>query len=90
MENWGAVVADCLIASGVYAEIHFGRKANAGHAELRSRADERAAKLEKQAAEARTRRAALEQLTTGRHVLPERRGQVLVDIGICKRACRPL
>lgn len=55
IENWGAVIADCLVGIGVYAEIHFGRKASDGNSELRRRSDERAARLEKEAAELRAR-----------------------------------
>jgi hypothetical protein len=71
VDNWGAVIADCLIASGVYAEIHFGRKASHGNAELRRRSDERAAVLEKEAAEARERTAQIEKITEWRHIRPE-------------------
>jgi len=67
-DNWGAVVADCLIAIGVIVEIRFGRVANEGHAELRSRADGRAAALEKEAAGARERVAEIERLTAWRQV----------------------
>lgn len=42
-DNWGAVLADCLIAGGVYAEIHFGRRASHGNAELRRRSEEKVA-----------------------------------------------
>jgi hypothetical protein len=52
VENWGAVVADCLIAIGVYVEIHFGRRASHASAELRRRSDERVAAANERAAEA--------------------------------------
>jgi hypothetical protein len=52
LENWGAVVADCLIVLGVYCEIHFGRKASAGNVELRRRSEEKVAEANVRAAEA--------------------------------------
>ena len=52
VENWGAVVADSLIALGVYCEIHFGRRASHGNGELRRRSDERVAEANARAAEA--------------------------------------
>ena len=52
LENWGAVVADCLIALGVYCEIHFGRKASTGNVELRRRSEERVAEANARAAAA--------------------------------------
>jgi hypothetical protein len=81
VENWGGVLADCLIALGVYAEIHFGRKASQGNAELRRRADERSAKLEKEAADARGRVADIERLTAWRRVSDEQAEQIASAIG---------
>jgi hypothetical protein len=52
VENWGAVLADSLIALGVYAEIHFGRKASTASAELRQRADVKVAEANERASEA--------------------------------------
>jgi hypothetical protein len=52
VENWGSVAADCLIALGVYSEIHFARRASRGNVELRRRSDERVAEANARAAEA--------------------------------------
>jgi hypothetical protein len=57
LENWGAVAADCLIALGVYCEIHFGRKASRGEAELRRRSEQKVAEATERAAEAQLRAA---------------------------------
>jgi hypothetical protein len=55
VENWGGVIADCLIALGVYSEIHFGRKASSGNVELRRRSEERVAEANVNAAQAHVR-----------------------------------
>jgi len=64
-ENWGAVLADSLIALGVLAEIRFGRKANEGNKELRARAEARASEadraLERLRIEVAPRRISLDQ-----------------------------
>jgi hypothetical protein len=60
IENWGAVIADCLIALGVYCEIHFGRRASHGHAELRRRSELRIAEANVRAAEANRKAAEAE------------------------------
>jgi len=90
VEHWSTVFATALIAGGVYAEIHFGRKASGAHKELRSisetkvaeatanaaRAHERAATLEKEAAEARERAAQIELLTMPRRISLEQRNKI--------------
>jgi hypothetical protein len=55
IENWGGVLADCLIALGVYSEIHFGRRASNTNTELRRRSDERVAAANARAADAELR-----------------------------------
>ena len=80
VENWGAVVADSLIAFGVYAEIHFGRKASQGQREQVARANERAANFEREAAEARERTAKIEQLTAWRHITPEQQQTIVAGL----------
>jgi len=57
VENWGAVLADSLVALGVYAEVHFGRRASHGLAELRLRSDEKVATANERAEEAAERAA---------------------------------
>ncbi len=52
IENWAPVIADGLIALGVYSEIHFGRKSTASRKELQDRSDEKVAELNERAAEA--------------------------------------
>jgi hypothetical protein len=52
LENWAPVVADSLIAAGVYAEIHFSGKASRAHRELQSHTDAKLAIAIKEAAEA--------------------------------------
>jgi hypothetical protein len=71
IENWGGVIADCFVALGVICEIHFGRKASEGTKELRRRSDERAAQLEKEAAEARLAYERLKDRLGGRGVSDE-------------------
>src|SRR3954452_9245660 len=39
VEHWTAFFATFLIASGVYAELHFGRKASEAHKDLRTISD---------------------------------------------------
>jgi len=87
IENWGPVGATGLIALGVYAEIHFGRRTSAAHSELQRRSEERvaeanasAAKAQKEAAEARKRAAELERLTSWRRVEPEQRAKIAVAL----------
>ncbi len=46
LEEWGPLVADALIALGVYIEIHFGRKASNESAERVSEANDRASAAE--------------------------------------------
>jgi hypothetical protein len=57
IDNWGAVIADCLIALGVYAEIHFGRKASGASRELQQRSDIKIAEANARAEEAIARAA---------------------------------
>ena len=45
-EEWGPVLADVLIATGIYAEILFGRRASGESAKKVSEANERAAKAD--------------------------------------------
>src|SRR5436190_5055842 len=52
LENWGTVVADALIAMGVFCELLFGRRASHGNAELRRRSEKMVAELTVRAAEA--------------------------------------
>lgn len=52
VENWGAVVADSLIALGVAGEVLFSRKARIGSDELTRRSDEKVAEANARAAEA--------------------------------------
>jgi len=59
IDNWGAVIADCLIALGVYAEIHFGRKASGAARELQQRSDVKIAEADARAAEAQLETARL-------------------------------
>lgn len=94
VEGWSTVAATLLIAAGVYAEIHFGRKASDAHKELRSRSDEkvaeanaaaamaheRAAALEKETAEARARTAEIERLTQWRRVSPAQTDIIVPEI----------
>lgn len=52
IENWAPVLADCLIALGVYCEIHFGRKVKTAAEELQRLSDEKIAETEARASEA--------------------------------------
>jgi hypothetical protein len=52
IENWAPVLADCLIALGVYCEIHFGRRVKTAAEELQRLSDEKIAEAEARAAEA--------------------------------------
>jgi len=80
VENWGTVLATCLITIGVYCEIHFGRRSSHANSELRQRADARAAKLEKEAADARGRVADIERETSWRHISEEKSAQIALSI----------
>jgi len=51
-ESWGLVIANSLIGLGVYAEIHFGRKALEDGSELQRLSDEKVFSAEERAAEA--------------------------------------
>lgn len=55
VEHWSAVFATSLIAGGVYAEIHFGRKASEAHKTLRQQSDEQTAQANIIAAKANER-----------------------------------
>jgi hypothetical protein len=52
IENWAPVLADCLIALGVYCEIHFGRRVKTAAEELQRLSDEKIAEAEARASEA--------------------------------------
>jgi hypothetical protein len=84
VENWGAVAADSLIALGVYAEIHFGRKASRGNVELRRRSDEKVAAANERAAQAneRAEAAALElaKFRAPRKLTPEQSARIAAQI----------
>jgi hypothetical protein len=74
LENWGTVIADCLIVLGVYCEIHFGRKASAGNVELRRRSEDKVAEANSRAAEAQleTERLRAANLSVQRLLTPRR------------------
>jgi len=85
---WGTVFADVLVAVGVFFEIMFGRWALHQGAELQQRAEkllsaanERAAKLEKEAADSRGRVADIERLTAWRRVSDEQTAQIATSLG---------
>lgn len=84
------VFANALVVIGVYGEIYFSGKVSKSEEKLQRIAEEkiaeanllaanaleRAATLEKEAAEVRARTAEIEKLTAWRHVSPEQRKQV--------------
>jgi len=61
LEEWGPIIADALVALGVYAEIHFGRKASNEASERVASANERAATAIEAASEATERAGKAEQ-----------------------------
>jgi hypothetical protein len=94
IENFGPVFATVLIALGVFGEIHFSgkiseseeklrriseEKVSAAHAEA-ARAYERAAILEKEAANARARTTEIERITEWRHIFPGQADKVISAI----------
>lgn len=76
LEQWGLAIADAAIALGILGEVLFSRKDANIQSELRRRSNERAATLEKEAAEARERTALLEKITAFREISPNQRQQI--------------
>jgi hypothetical protein len=72
-EHAAAVVANTLIALGVYFELLFSKRGNSAQAELVRRSDLVAAAANERAAAANERAAQIERLTARRHVSPEQR-----------------
>lgn len=81
VENWGGVVADCLVALGVYAEIHFGRRASHAGLELRRRSDERVAEANASAAKANLETENLRRQVGPRHI---ERKMFLETLALCR------
>ena len=73
LSHWGPVAADCIVALGVAGEVFFGRKSRTDSEELSRRSEERAARLEKEAADARERTTKIEQQMTRRTIPAEQR-----------------
>jgi hypothetical protein len=71
LENWAPVVADSLIAAGVYAEIHFSGKASRAHRELQSHTDAKLAIAIKEAAEANQKAAEANERTAALQIALE-------------------
>lgn len=87
LEQWGTATADAVIALGIVGEVIFGRLDTRYQTELRKRSNaklsdaiDRAAKLEKEAADARGRVADIERLTAWRRVSDEQTGQIAAAI----------
>lgn len=80
IENWAPVLADCLIALGVYCEIHFGRRVKTAAEELQRLSDEKIAEAEARASEANQKAQeaalALAELKAPRMLTPEQRGRI--------------
>jgi hypothetical protein len=86
-EKYSLIFANSLIAIGVYCEIHFGRKSRTAGDVLQHKSEERiaatnerAAILEKEAAEARQRTAEIERLTAWRRISREQTQQIIEAI----------
>lgn len=94
VEHWGTVFATALIAGGVYCEIRFGRASSDAQKALRAisdaevaaanasaaKAHERAATLEKEAADARARTAEIERLTAWRRLTFEQKEAIILGL----------
>lgn len=83
-EEYSSVIANALIGLGVWLEFLFGRRGAAVQEELRRRADvqiaaanERAATLEKEAADAHLRLAEIERVATWRHITPQQQNDIV-------------
>jgi hypothetical protein len=74
------VVANALIALGVFAELHFGRIASDARDELRSDAEERVAEANRMAQEARERAAVIEKTYAWRRISREMRDKLVSTI----------
>jgi hypothetical protein len=87
LEQWRTATAGALVALGIVGEVIFGRIDARYQTELRKRSNdkmsnaiERAAILEKEAADARGRVADIERLTSWRHISDEQREQIASSI----------
>jgi hypothetical protein len=87
LEQWETATAGALVALGIVGEVVFGRIDARYQTELRKRSNdklsnaiERAAILEKEAADARGRVADIERLTSWRHVSDEQREKIASSI----------
>jgi hypothetical protein len=65
-ENWGPVLADVLVALGVYGEIHFAGKVSQAEEELRRISDEKVSKANERAAAAELAAEKLKEATSWR------------------------
>jgi hypothetical protein len=80
LENWAPVVADSLVALGVYAEIHFSAKAARAQRELQSITDERLAEAIRRAAEAERETARLKSQFSWRSLSAEQFAKLVSEL----------
>lgn len=72
-ERFGPVISDVLVFAGVLGEYLVNNRSQTCQEELTRRSNDRLAKAELEAAEARARTAEVEKLTAWRHISPEQR-----------------